>query len=46
MSRPSPSPKPIEEPADWVAFRKAELLTKNGYENRNRPEFDSARYVT
>jgi hypothetical protein len=34
MSRPGPSPKPVEEPSDWVAFRQAELLAMNSHEKR------------
>ena len=48
MSRPAPSPKPVEEPEDWAAFRRLELMVKAGHEYRDEREMrdiESGRYV-
>ncbi len=43
MSRPSPSPRPVEEPEDWAGFRMSELLRR--YESREDVPFDRSRYI-
>jgi PBSX family phage terminase large subunit len=43
MSRPGPAPKPVEEPADWVAFRKRELLVR--HERRAERDYERGRFV-
>ena len=43
MSRPTPSPKPVDEPDDWRSLRMAEMLRIASFEQRRERERDFER---